>query len=108
MHTAGVNDTVMRRLRSHAPHLRSLTLGGNCPVTVDGVKELRFMHLESLHLMHLPDPLIGQQVCASCLWTLLCIASAFVLQHACPSIYSWKVRPGLTPLREAVSTGLDA
>ena len=55
----------MRRLRSHAPHLRSLTLGGGCPVTVEGLQELRFMHLTSLQLLHLPGANIGQQVRAA-------------------------------------------
>lgn len=78
MCVAGVNDTVMRRLRSHAPHLSSLTLSCNCPVTVEGIKELRFMRLRSLHLCHLSDPRIGQQV-GSFLVPVLCLYTLYSL-----------------------------
>lgn len=62
---AGVNDTVMRRLQSHAPHLSSLTLSGTCPVTAAGIQVLRNMNLQSLHLCKLSEPQIGDQVCCN-------------------------------------------
>eukprot|EP00892_Ulva_mutabilis_P002597 jgi/Ulvmu1/12338/UM089_0022.1 len=55
----GVNDTVLRRIRSQASALQHLTVSGTCSVSLDGIYELRWMKLLSLHLSHLSDPCIA-------------------------------------------------
>ena len=58
----GVNDTVLRRVRSQALSLKHLTISGTCNVTLEGIAELRWMKLHSLNVCSLKDAAIASHV----------------------------------------------